>query len=973
MRRVALAALALILVSCASVPRTPPAERPLTPREREARLLLEIERTKKQERARLDDMKRQTRRTGADFLLLQEKEARQRSIELYRTLLKTFPLNRGDYMAEASFRLAELLFDTERERIRSILETQGDTASVIPDFSEAIEAYRVVIENFPEHPLAEDALYGMAYCFTEQGDQDRAAEGYARLVQTFPDTRYAVEIHMRLGEHYFTMEDMNQAIEHYLFVVQRGQWEYREKALYKLGWCYYNRDDYDQAIDTFFSIIDLDIQRTTTGENLLNESMDIIARAYAESGGTPALVRRLEKRGPDPTSPLILLKLANLYRERSFYPEAIGTYRTYVNRYPAGRDLPAVLQHLVESYHVYGDLLASLEVSETLKDHIGPGTPWYSVASAEERSSAVALVLENLATSAGRRRARSQTGGREAELLQALADLTAYEAMAVSGTPCDTGYLKGIVLTELDRYPEAAASLNTLAQQEQCSDIAAKAILTSVAFQISTYEGLGKVDLPLLQGSVELLTTVAGERQEASRSILALGEITLNLEDPSGARAHFSRVIREYPDSPEAGKARMLIARTFFKEGEFRQAAAWFKESWRKAVEDRESAEAKRLHVYSLFKHAESLSASGKATEAAERFEAIYDQFPEADVAQVSLYNAGKIYKSIGLERKATSLFETLAASYTESEFASEALQMSVLILEALGDPVRAADDSMVLASRTEGRERAEALLKAAQLYSAGNAPARAASTRSAYIAQFPEPMEELTRQTHLLGRDLEALGDWPGAQAAFERTIALGKKGKDPSGIAGWAARSQLRIAENSFSRYDAYHLQPPVEDTILRKRELLQDVIRKFVAAGSYRTADVITASNYFIGRALELFKEDILSSPRPGGFNDAELEEYELLLQEMAYPFEEKALEAYRVNVTRAVSLEILDPWIEKTYERLAELAPWAYQREEEAAYPTTLVDPPPPRLPPLPDIQRVQAVGPGGSSTDGREIF
>ena len=79
-------------------------------------------------------------------------------------------------MAEASFQLAELLFETERERIRIVLETEGETAEILPDFNAAIQAYARVIERFPRHPLTEDALYGIAYCYTEQGDPDLAAD-----------------------------------------------------------------------------------------------------------------------------------------------------------------------------------------------------------------------------------------------------------------------------------------------------------------------------------------------------------------------------------------------------------------------------------------------------------------------------------------------------------------------------------------------------------------------------------------------------------------------------------------------------------------------------------------------------------------------------------------------------------------------------------------------------------------------------
>lgn len=914
-----------------------------------------MDRTRKQERDQLTQLMLQAQKGGRNFLVRRERESRLRSIELYRSLLSAYPDNKSDYMAEASFRLAELLFETERERIRIILDMQGETTEIVPDFNDAIQAYAHVIEKFPGHPLKEDALYGLAYCYTEQGDPDRAADGYARLIKAFPGTRYSVEINMRLGEYYFTMEDLPAAITHYSTVIKSDEPVYVEKALYKLGWCYYNLDRYEEAIDSFFAVLDLNKTGKITVDSLADESMDIIARSYTESGGTPAFVRRTKTRPADSYSMLILFKLAELYRERSFFPEAIGTFRTYVKMFPAGESMPEVLKHMRETYHVRGDILASLELSETFTLQIGPRTQWYQKTTPERREHARALILSNLETAANRRRARSQAAGKEAELTLALKDLTEYEEIAGGDSPCRIDFLKGIVLTELDKFPDAVHVLNNLAVEKKCPDLAERAVLASTNYQINSYGESGTVDLPLFENTVSILLDLSPEHTVSPGALLALGEITLNSDDLPGARTHFSILIRRYPESSESDRARLLIARTFFKEANFDQAAAWFRESWRKTKDDATHEEARRLHVYSLFKHAEELSNGNKAAEAAERFEAIHRQYPDSDVAQVSLYNAGKLYRSIGLERKATSLFETLATTYTDSEFASEALQMSVLILEALGDPVRAADDSMVLAFRSQGEDRKTALLKAAELYSAGNVPGRAASSRSIYLQEFPEPVEEFSKQLYLMGRDLETVGNWESALSAYKRSVALQRKVKDNQVLTAFAARSQLRVAEKTFTSYGTYHIAPPIDKTVVRKRDLLQDVIKEFVSAGSYRTADVITASNYFIGRALELFKEDILSSPVPEGLSAAELEEYELLLQEMAFPFEAKALDAYRVNIQRSVKLELLDPWIEKTYERMAELAPWSYLRSESIAYPSSLIQPPPPALPPLPERQ------------------
>ncbi|UCF88787.1 MAG: tetratricopeptide repeat protein, partial [bacterium] len=904
------------------------------------------------------------RRGGREFLAQQEHQSRIRSIKLYRTLLASYPDNTSDYMAEAAFRLAELLFEAERERIRLVLETEGDTAAIFPDFNEAIDAYNDVIEKFPGHPLKEDALYGLAYCYTEQGDPDRAADGYARLIGDFPQTRYAVEINMRLGEHHFALEDLQRAIGYYRYVIDKGEPEYVEKALYKLGWCYYNLDRYEEAVDAFFAVLDLNEGGVQTVDSLAGESMDIIARSYAESGGTPALVKRIRVRENDPYGPLILYKLAELYRDRSFFPEAIGTFRTYIELFPSGDSMPEVLEHMRETYHIRGDTLASLELSEAFIVHIGPGSPWFAKASAKRREQAVSAILSNLETAANRRRARSQTAGREKELNLALRDLATYEAAARSSTPCRITYLKGVIFTELDRFPDAVHILNDLAVLDSCTLLAQNAILSSTNYQINLYERSGTVALNLLENTVDILMKIYPDNQATPRAILALGEISLNTGELSRARSHFSLLIRSYPDTDQSDRARLLMARTFFKEADFRQAAAWFRLSWRKTRDAGIGEEAHRLHVYSLFKYAEELSVTGKTMEAAERFEALHRRFPDSDVAQVSLYNAGKLYRTAGLERKATTLFETLAARYSDSELANEALQMSVLILEALGDPIRAAEDSMALAARSSGRKRGAALLKAAELYAAGDQPGRAASARSAYITEFPDPVEERSRQLFMLGSDLEAIQDWDGALAAYTRITTLQRKDEKNQTLTAFAARSQLRIAERSFANYVDYHIVPPVDKTVVKKREMLQNVIRDFVAAGNYRTADVITAANYSIGRALELFKDDILSSPRPDGLSGTELEEYELLLQEMAFPFEERALDAYRVNIQRSVKLELLDEWIERTFERMAELAPWSYQRSESIAYPSTLIQPPSPALPPLPE-----PVQPGAVSLKG----
>lgn len=957
MKRIAPLFLFLVLTACAT---TPPSGEQISARERETLLLREIDRSKKLEEEKINRMIAEAGKKGKSVLAGKETEARNRSIELYRSLLERFPENRNDYMAEAAFRLAELLFEAERERIRTVIEDEGVEADPIPDFHQAIEAYGTVIERFSGHSLVEDALYGLAYSYTEQGDPDRAAEEYSRLIQRYPNTRYSLEINMRLGEYFFDMGELDRAIGHYRKVAMAENQDYKGKALYKMGWAYYNLDEYGEAVDTFFTLLDHDLTLTGSAESLADESIDIIARSYAESSGTPGLVRRLSSRPHDPRSEAILFRLADLYKERSFYPEAIGTYRTYVKLFPTGKELPTVLARMDESYYLRGNTLAALELRESYPEVVGPGSIWYRGAPDEKKAEILKWILENLKASAERRRARYQAGGTENELVTGLEDLSMYSRLSTGSLPCQVMHLKGLTQADLMHYPDAARTLNSLAERSECLELAPQAALRSMDFQIEVYEETGELDVDLLGSTVAVLQKVGAQNPSTPKAVLAMGEILVNLGRHPEARTYFSRLIRDYPSSEESVRARFVMGRTFFQEDDFKQAAAWFRESWRKSPGTENGMEARRLHIYSLFKYAEELSRQKESTLAAQRFEAIYRNFPDTDVSQVSLYNAGQLYRKMGLEMKATDLFEELALTYEESDLASEALLLSVHILEALGNPVRAADDSLALAKLSKGEDRLKALVKSADLYSSGKAFRKAAAVREMVIREFPEPVEQRSTQLLLLGKDQEAAGMREEAGKSYEKVIGLADEHPDSPLLAENAARGQLRIAEESYQRYIRVKIAPPVEESVVVKRELLQEVIRNFVTAGSYRIAGVSTASNYFIGSALEQFKDGILLSPRPETLSPEELEEYELILQEMAYPFEEKALEAYRVNVERVVELGILDPWIEKSYQRLAELAPWAYNREEKIAYPLTAMTPPPLSPPPLPDLDSVSAV-------------
>jgi hypothetical protein len=79
---------------------------------------------------------------------------------------------------------------------------------------------------------------------------------------------------------------------------------------------------------------------------------------------------------------------------------------------------------------------------------------------------------------------------------------------------------------------------------------------------------------------------------------------------------------------------------------------------------------------------------------------------------------------------------------------------------------------------------------------------------------------------------------------------------------------------------------------------------------------------------------FNRALIESERPDDMNALEKEQYELALEDQAYPFEEKAIQIHEKNL-ELLSLGIFSSWIDKSIETLAKLVPARYAKFEESS--------------------------------------
>src|SRR6202043_2642531 len=121
------------------------------------------------------------------------------------------------------------------------------------------------------------------------------------------------------------------------------------------------------------------------------------------------------------------------------------------------------------------------------------------------------------------------------------------------------------------------------------------------------------------------------------------------------------------------------------------------------------------------------------------------------------------------------------------------------------------------------------------------------------------------------------------------------------------------------------------PLKKSLVEKRKAMEAALKAYEQAADYQVSDVTTAATFESAELYRQLAKDLLSSERPKNLSKDELEQYNVLLEEQAFPFEEKAIKLHEVNVGRATD-GADDEWVQKSFAALAQLNPGRYGKVE-----------------------------------------
>jgi hypothetical protein len=229
---------------------------------------------------------------------------------------------------------------------------------------------------------------------------------------------------------------------------------------------------------------------------------------------------------------------------------------------------------------------------------------------------------------------------------------------------------------------------------------------------------------------------------------------------------------------------------------------------------------------------------------------------------------------------------------------------------------------------------REEAAWLSATLYEQAKSPADAGAAYDYYVKTFPAAFDRNVEARSKLVDYARSSGNGDALNAALREQIAVndraGNRASDRS--RALAAKASLELGRIAARETQAIALTAPVEKSLPKRKQSMEQALNWFDKAAGYGYADVTTAATYETGAIYQGFGRALLDSERPKKLSALELEQYELLLEEQAEPFEEKAIKTYENNLRR-IGQGIYDEWIAKSAAQLAVLAPAQYAKREQ----------------------------------------
>ncbi len=856
--------------------------------------------------------------------------------------------------AEAMRRLGDLELEaTEVQQLQDNVDAL-ESAS----YDNAVSLYQKLLEAYPDYRRNDTVLYQLARAYEIGGRTDEALQVLNELVSRFPDTPLLDEVQFRRGEMLFLRKNYNDAELAYRDVVSYGEESrFYEQSLYKLGWSQFKLAWHEDSLQPFFELLDRKVggieiadgdQRLAAlsrGEKeLVEDTFRVLSISFSYMEGADSITEFLNARNRPTYSHVIYRNLGDLYLSKERFVDAAEAYQAFGEIDPNHPKAPLMQVEVIEAYKLGGFPSLVLDGKKAFVERYGMDQQFWVHNSREDNKAVAAHLKDNLNDLAQYFHAEAQEKGERSDYVEAARWYRKYLAY-FPGEPdtANTNFLLAEILFESEDFASATAEYERTAydyERHEKSAEAAYAAIVSYKAHEAELEGEARVawHQQYLDSGLRFADTYP-EHPESGAVLTAVAEDLFEQEQFDLAIAVGQLVVGKQPAvKPELARtAWTVIAHSQFDLMQFAEAeSAYYSLRSFTPVDDATAQQdIKDRIASSIYKQGEIARNAGDLESAVANFMRLGQAVPDSDIRATAEYDAAAALINMQAWDRASSVLEQYRADYPDSEFADDVTQKLAVTYMESGNGAKAAEEfeRIAVAETSTPDVQREALWKAAELYETAAAVNDEKRLLNAIIQRFPNPISESIEARFRLLQIAEASGNQAERMAILENIVDVDKRAgvQRTDRTRYLAAKASIELAEPVRRKFEVVKFTQPLADSLKLKRALMEDVIKVYTDAADYGVAEVTTAATFQLGQVYEVFSSDLMDSERPANLDELALEEYELLLEEQAYPFEEKAIDLYKANADRAPD-GVYDEWVQKSFERLAGLMPARYAKSE-----------------------------------------
>ena len=835
------------------------------------------------------------------------------------------------------------------------LEGGGDLDESQPNAEAALDAtvrstigiLEKALRDFPNAKGNDHTLYQLAKAYGQVGEMEKANTTLNQMVKRYPATPYYTEAKFRIAENAFIHQDYIAAEDAYSEVLKAPNNDsFVEKSFFKRGWSRFKQELYEAALNDYYQAIGYHNfgpyeALTKSEKELSDEYFRAVGLSFAYLGGAPAITNYFKANPKTPYVYRTYNVVAELLLKQERYNDAVDTLQAYIDNFAGEDSVASAHLRIVSIWKEANFFSRYVSALEVLHNQYHPKAPVWDSAhkiSQQEAQQLNATLREHIILLSSYYHNQYNKQGKQALWDKANTWYTRYLSGYKAFARQDKIYpLYAELLNKAKRY-KAAFEYYELAAWDGDIVLDKESAYATVYLSSRLYQSASPMDKPEWLEKHLSFAFLYGQLYPGQSHTPSVVKNAVQLAFKDKQLERTIEIANILPDTAKLSTRQevgLLKAQAYFDLAQYEDAEVMYQDLLvTPSISQTARADLSNKLALSIYKQAEVTQTQGDPLLAAEQFLRVHQLVPKSELAPTAVYDAIALYMGNSAWNQAINYLQLFKEAFPRHPYQKEVgKKLSVAYLNADRSLEAAKEFEKLSSVVTNREEKMAALWQAAELYHKKDELNSALRAYKEYARAYPRPYAPNMEAMHTVADIYQKTGDKP------KRIFWLNKirqadtkapKSNKTERTQFIAATASFALATMRLDDFERIQLKHPLAKNLQRKKKAMQETVKFFGQSTVYGHEDYVTQSTHEIGRIYKEFAQSLLDSERPRDLNEEELEQYDILLEDQAFPFEDKAIEFYETNISR-IAGGTYDDWIQKSLNELAVVFPTRYGRD------------------------------------------